>query len=39
MRWAEHVAYMGREKVYTGFWRANLRERDHVEEPSIDGSY
>jgi len=23
--------------VYTGFWRGNLRERDHLEDPGIDG--
>jgi hypothetical protein len=23
--------------MYTGFWRGNLRERDHVEDPGIDG--
>ena len=23
--------------MYTGFWWRNLRERDHVEEPSVDG--
>jgi len=37
MRWAGHVACMGREEVYSGFWWGNLRERDHVEDPGIDG--
>jgi hypothetical protein len=23
--------------MYTGFWWGNLRERDHVEDPGIDG--
>jgi len=23
--------------VYTGFWWGNLRERNHFEEPGIDG--
>jgi hypothetical protein len=23
--------------VYTGFWRRNSRERDHFEDPCIDG--
>jgi hypothetical protein len=23
--------------VYTGFWRGNLRERDHLVDPGIDG--
>jgi hypothetical protein len=37
MTWAENVARMGRGEVYTGFWWGNLRERDHLEEPSVDG--
>jgi len=36
MRWAVHVARMGREEVYTGFWWGNLRERDHSEDAGID---
>ena len=23
--------------MYTGFWWGNLRERDHLEDPGIDG--
>jgi len=23
--------------VYTGFWWGNLRKRDHLEDPGIDG--
>jgi hypothetical protein len=26
----------GIEKVHTGFWSGNLRERDHLEVPGID---
>jgi hypothetical protein len=26
----------GREKVHTGFWWGNLRERDHLEDPTVD---
>jgi len=26
-----------RGEVYTGFWWGNLRERDHVEDPGLDG--
>jgi len=28
---------MGRGKVYTGFWWGNLRERNHMEDPGVDG--
>ena len=27
----------GRGAVYTGFWWGNLREIDHLEDPSING--
>ena len=37
MRWAGHVACMGPDEVYTGFWWGNLRERDHSEDPGVDG--
>jgi hypothetical protein len=40
MRWARHVAHiahMGRGETYTGFWWGNLRERDHLEDPGVDG--
>ena len=37
MRWAEHVASKGREEVYTWFWWGNLRERDHLGDPGVDG--
>jgi len=33
---AEIVARMGRGEVYTGFWRGNLRETDHMEDPGVD---
>jgi hypothetical protein len=36
MRWTEHVAGMGREEPCTGFWRGNLRERDHLVDPGVD---
>jgi len=26
-----------REEAYTAFWRGNLRERFHLEDPGIDG--
>jgi len=37
MRWAGHVARMGRGETYTGFWWGNLRKREHLEDPDIDG--
>ena len=29
--------YGGRAEVYTGFLWGNLRERDHLEDPAVDG--
>jgi hypothetical protein len=37
MGWAGHVARMGGGEVYTGFWWENIRERDHLEDPGVDG--
>ena len=37
MRWAGHVARMGRGEAYTGLWWRNLRERHHLGDPGIDG--
>ena len=28
---------MGREEMHTRFWWGNLREGDHLEDPSVDG--
>jgi len=37
MRLARHVARLGGDEAYTGFWWGNMRERDHVEDPDVDG--
>jgi len=37
MRWTGHVARMGRGEAYTGFWWGNLRLRDDLGDPGIDG--
>ena len=37
MRLAGHVAHRGRGEAYTGFWWGNLRERDHLDDPGLDG--
>ena len=28
---------MGRGEVYTGFWWGNLKGKDHLEHPGVDG--
>jgi len=38
MRWEGHVARLRRGETYTGFWWGNLRERDHLGDPGVDGS-
>ena len=37
MKWAGHVARMGRGELHTGFWWGNLRERGHLEDLGVDG--
>jgi hypothetical protein len=37
VRWARHVARMGREELCTGFFWGNLRKRDHLADPDLDG--
>jgi hypothetical protein len=35
LRWVGHVARMG--EIYSGFWWGNMGERDHLEDPGVDG--
>jgi len=37
MRWAGHVARMGKGEGHTGFWCGDLMERDHFEELGANG--
>jgi len=37
MRWARHVARVGREEVLTGFWWGILSERNHFKYLRVDG--
>jgi len=37
MKWSERVERMGRVKVRTRLWWGNLTERDHLENPGVDG--
>jgi hypothetical protein len=38
MRWAGHVARMGRGEVFIGFWMGDPKVRDHCEDLDVDGS-
>jgi hypothetical protein len=37
MRWAGHVARMGREEVFTGFWSGGPKVRHHWEDLGVVG--
>jgi len=37
MNWVGNVARKGKRKAYTVFWWGNLRERDHLGDPGVDG--
>jgi hypothetical protein len=38
MRWAEHVALMGRRGIYTWFWWESQMERNHYEDLDVGGT-
>ena len=37
MRWSRHVARLGTRQVHTGFWWGNLKQRERLEDLSVDG--
>jgi hypothetical protein len=37
MRWADHVALMGKGEMDAGFSQANLEERGHLKVLRVDG--
>jgi len=37
MRWVRYLARRGKVHVYTRVWWGNLREREHFEDPGLDG--
>jgi hypothetical protein len=37
LRWAGHVARMGRGDVFTGFWLGGPKSRDHWEDLGVGG--
>jgi hypothetical protein len=37
MRWAGHVAYMGKREMFTEFWLGSPKLRDHWKDVSLVG--
>jgi hypothetical protein len=37
MRWAGHIACMGRRRMHVRFWWEGQKERDHQEDMDVGG--
>jgi hypothetical protein len=37
MRWAGHIAHMGRRRMHVRFWWEGQKERDHQEDMDVGG--
>jgi hypothetical protein len=37
LRWAGHVAHIGKGEVFTGFWLGGLKVRDHWADLGVGG--
>jgi hypothetical protein len=37
MRWAGHVVHLGERGGVHRVWWGNMRKRDHLEDPGVDG--
>jgi hypothetical protein len=37
MRWAGHVARMGRRGIHIGYWRESQKERGHCKDQAVGG--
>ena len=37
LKWRGRVAGMGKGEVCTAFWSGNLRGKDHLRDPGVDG--
>jgi hypothetical protein len=36
IKWARHLAWIGKGEMHMGFWWGNLRERHHFDDLDID---
>jgi len=37
LRWAGHIARIGQRRYVYRVWCGNLKERDHLGDPEVDG--